>query len=419
MAHVVVVAPCRAAEQPLIRADIADDDWFGESVGISGDNIIVGAPYDDDLGGGSGSAYIFHLSAGVWTEDEKLVASDGVASDNFGEAVAIDGDWAVVGAMLEDQGGSDAGAAYVFQNVGGTWIDYTKLVAGDAQSYDRFGTEVAISGDTIVVGAPDSDDAGEGTGSAYVFHLDGGVWTEQDKLLAGDMDQHDNFGVSVAISGDTVVVGAPFDDDACEPPDDMCKSGSAYVFTRSGTAWSQTTKLVASDDEERDFFGFAVAVDGDVALIGARWEDEAASDAGAVYVYSGVGGGWAEVQKLTASDGESNDRFGDAVAVSGRYAVIGAPVEDEAGSEAGAVYVFALGSSWVELGKKPSNDGTSNEFGEAVDVDGSWAVIGCHYHDYGAGAAYAYRMVDLAPHIVVFADGFETGDTFMWSSTVP
>jgi len=418
MASALAVTPCRAAEQPLIPADIADDDWFGEDVGISGDTIIVGAPYDDDLGGSSGSAYVFTLSAGVWSEHQKLVASDGESADWFGETVAIDGAWAVVGTTREDQGGASAGAAYVFHDVGGTWIEYTKLVAADAQSYDHFGSAVAISGDTIVVGAPDSDDAGEKTGSAYVFHLDGGIWTEQAKLLAGDMSSQDTFGSAVAISDDTVAVGAPLDDDACDPPDSMCQSGSAYVFTRSGWAWSQAAKLVASDDEERDYFGFAVAVDGNLALIGARWEDDAASNAGAVYVYSRSGGAWAEVQKLTASDGDVEDRFGDAVALFGRHAIVAAPLEDEANNAAGAVYTFARGSSWVEVGKEPSNDGAHNEFGEALDGDGFWVVIGCHYHDYGAGAAYAYHLGDLDPEIL-FADDFADGTTGEWSTTVP
>lgn len=404
-----------AAEQSLQPSDLADDDYFGESVGISGDNIIVGALYDDDLGGSSGSACIFNCSNGTWSDYQKMTADDGETADNFGTAVAIDGEWAVVGAPYEDEGGTSAGAAYVFRSVGGIWDQYAKLVAADAQSYDHFGEAVDVSGDTIVVGVVDSDDAGEGTGSAYVFHLDGSVWTEQDKLLASDMESHDNFGFAVAISGDTVIVGAYRNDDACDPPDSMCQSGAAYVFTRSGSGWSQATKLLASDDEASDNFGYSVSIDGNRALVGAPRNDSPASEAGAVYVFSGISG-WGQVQKLTASDAEAVDRFGEAVALSGHHALIAAPLEDDAGIEAGAVYTFAGGATMVEVGKEPSNEGMSNEFGEALDADGAWAVVGAHYHWYGYGAAYAYRLDELDPTLV-FSDGFESGDTTAWSAS--
>jgi hypothetical protein len=409
-------SPCQAAEQPLIPADIAYDDYFGEDVGISGDTIIVGAPYDDDLGGSSGSAYIFTLQAGVWSEHQKLVAADGQSADWFGVAVAIDRDWAVVGATLEDQGGTSAGAAYVFHRVAGSWSQYAKLVPADAQSYDHFGAAVAVSGHTIAVGAPYSDDAGEGTGSVYVFHLDGGLWIEQPKLLAADMDGHDNFGSALAIDGDTLLISSPQDGDACDPPLTLCNSGSAYVFTRSGGTWSQAAKLVASDDEEGDFFGVDVDLDGGVALIGAFKEDEAASNGGAAYVFSGAGGGWSEDQKLMAADAESEDHLGEAVALAGRHALLAAPGEDQVSNEAGAIYTFDGGSSWFEVAKIPSNAPAHNEFGEALDGDGFWFVVGCHYHDYSAGRAYAYRLEDLNPG-VVFADDFAEGTTWGWASS--
>ncbi|KAH8066830.1 protein kinase [Aureococcus anophagefferens] len=228
----------------LVASDAAEGDYFGDSVAISGDLVVVGAPYNDDAGDYSGSAYVFQATndGASWTQVAKLVASDAAAYDYFGGSVAVSRDLVVVGAHADALFGGRSGSAYV-----------AKLVASDAAEYDWFGSSVAVSGDLVVVGAYGNDDAGAVTGSAYVFRTTnaGASWTQTAKLVASDAAEDDGFGISVAVSGDLVVVGAMYNDDAGS------NSGSAYVFrtTDGGASWTQTAKLVANDAAEDDYFG--------------------------------------------------------------------------------------------------------------------------------------------------------------------
>ncbi|KAH8083364.1 hypothetical protein JL720_8246 [Aureococcus anophagefferens] len=235
----------------------------------------------------------------------KLVASDAAEDDYFGRSVAVSGDLAAAGAYGNGDAGSSSGSAYVFRttNDGASWTQTAKLVASDAAAGDFFArrqarrgdaarlvrTPVAVSGDLVVVGADGNDDAGSDSGSAYVFRTtnDGASWTQVAKLVASDAAEDDWFGYSVAVSGDLVVVGARYNDDAGSD------SGSAYVFrtTNDGVSWTQTAKLVASDAAEDDNFGDSVAVSGDLVVVGAAWNDDAGSDSGSAYVCSGGGGG--------------------------------------------------------------------------------------------------------------------------------
>ncbi|MSQ08671.1 MAG: hypothetical protein EXR44_05165, partial [Dehalococcoidia bacterium] len=203
----------------------------------------------------------------TWTQQQKLTASDGAANDFFGYSVAVSGDTAVVGAWGDD---SAKGSAYVFTRSGSTWTQQQKLTASDGAAIDYFGYSVAVSGDTAVVGAYGDDSY---KGSAYVFTRSGSTWTQQQKLTASDGAANDYFGGSVAVSGDTAVVGAYGDDS---------EKGSAYVFTRSGSTWTQQQKLTASDGAANDFFGWSVAVSGDTAVVGARSDD---SSKGSAYMF--------------------------------------------------------------------------------------------------------------------------------------
>ncbi|MCH7984763.1 MAG: hypothetical protein IIC28_12430, partial [Chloroflexi bacterium] len=228
-----------------------------------------------------------HASAGttvgaLQTELAKLTAGEATAGDQFGDSAAIDGETAVFGSKFDDDAGSDSGTASVFVRNGTSWSLQQKLAASDAAAGDTFGNSVAISGDTVVVGAPLDSDAGTDSGSAYVFVRSGTSWSQQAKLTAGDAAAGDFFGVSVAISGDTVVVGAPFDADA------GADSGSAYVFVRSGTTWSQQAKLTAGDAAAGDQFGCSVAISGDTVVAGTPFDDDAGTDSGSAYVFAGA-----------------------------------------------------------------------------------------------------------------------------------
>src|SRR6266545_734731 len=278
----VTIDPTFTQHQKLEASDPAAFDGFGFSVAISGETVVVGALFDDGAAGlQQGSAYVFARSGGVWTQQQKLLASDAAAGALFGISVAISGETVVVGAPGDDSRGS----AYVFARSGGVWSQQQKLRASDAAVADSFGASVAISGETVVVGAIGDDGAaGRDQGSAYVFARSGGVWTQQQKLEASDAAANDLFGLSVAISGETVVVGAPFDAGAAGN-----SQGSAYVFARSGGVWSQQQKLEASDAALGDQFGFSVAVSGGTVVVGAHDDSGAAGRLqGSAYVFGPV-----------------------------------------------------------------------------------------------------------------------------------
>lgn len=334
---------------------------------------MIGAPADDDQGFNSGSAYVFNTASGAPTA--KLTAADGTNNDYFGSSVAISGATAVVGAMLDDDQGSSSGSVYVFDAVSGA--QSLKLTANDGAANDRFGHSVGISGNTIIVGAQFDDDRGSNSGSAYVFDATSGA--ELAKLTASDGVARDQFGYSVGISGGTAIVGALLDDDAGE------SSGSAYVFDVASGA--QTAKLTAADAESNDQFGYAVAVSGNTAIVGAPVDDQVDTDNGAAYLFDAVSG--AQIAKLLAPDGTYDDQFGASVAISGDTAIVGALYEDGGG----AAYLFNT-LSGAFLGKlTASNLAGDDNFGASVAISGDTAVVGALYGDgavTNSGAAYAY-----------------------------
>ncbi|KAA3664513.1 MAG: hypothetical protein DWQ04_05355 [Chloroflexi bacterium] len=348
-------------ESTILRASDAQiADHFGHAVAVDGDTAVIGAVFEDggagDPASNSGAAYVFTRSGGVWSEQAILRASDAHEDDEFGNAVAVSGDTVVIGAHNEEAGAAflhyDSGAAYVFTRSGGVWSEQAILRASDAQERDWFGGAVAVSGDTAVIGAT-GEDGGAGdpnydSGTAYVFTRRGDVWSEQAILRASDAQVDDGFGRVVAVDGDTAIIGTASEDGGAGDP--SYNSGAAYVFTHSGGVWSEQVILRASDAQERDAFGYAVAVDGDTVVIGARSEDGTSGDrnydSGAAYVFTRSGGVWSERAILRASDAQEDDEFGNAVAVSGDTAIIGAHLEDggvgDPNYNSGTVYTFLL-----------------------------------------------------------------------------
>ncbi len=358
----------------LLAADGAQDDFFALSVAVSGDTAVIGASGDDHVGINAGSAYVFTRPAGIWTQQAKLTAADGFQLDLFGHSVAVSSNTAVIGAFLEDHVGINAGSAYVFTRSAGIWTQQAKLTAADGAAFDRFGISVAVSGDTAVIGAPLDDDAGDASGSAYVFTRSAGIWTQQAKLTAADGAAGDRLGdSSVAVSGDTAVIG-------------VGSINSAYVFTRFAGIWTQQAKLTAADGGAGDEFGRWVAVSGNTAVIGARLDD-AGKATGSAYVFTRSAGIWTQQAKLTAADGAAGDEFGYGVAVAGDTALIGARGDDDAGNRSGSAYLFIRSAGiWTQQAKlTAADDARGDEFGISVAVAGDTAVIGA-YRDDDAGA---------------------------------
>jgi FG-GAP repeat protein len=364
----------------LTASDAALDDEFGVSVAVSGDTVVVGAQWDDDAGANSGSAYVFVRSGLTWTEQQKLTATDGTGGDGFGGSVSISGDTVVVGAQWDNDEGFQSGSAYVFVRSGLIWTEQQKLTATDAGVGDRFGGSVSISGDTVVVGAQWDDNKG----SAYVFVRSGTTWTEEDKLTASDGAELDEFGVSVSVSGDIAVVGAP-------GPHGK-KKGTAYVFVRSGTTWTEEDKLNASDPDKGDDFGESVAIDGNSIVVGAPHNN----DKGTAYVFVRSGTTWTQEAKLNASDRARDDHFGESVAISGDTVAVGAQWDNDEGFRSGSAYVFVRsGTIWSQQKKLTARDGAKkDEFGESIAISGDTVVIGARLDDDAgqfSGSAYVHE----------------------------
>jgi hypothetical protein len=321
----------------LLSSDLESDDAFGYSVSIDGDTAIIGAPkYAHRNLDDSGSAYIFTRNGTVWTEQAKLLASDSEVGSLFGISVSLDGETTIIGACSKDDNGDESGSAYIFTGSGSTWTQQAKLLASDGAEGDLFGYSVSLDGNYTIIGAVCDGDEGENYGSAYIFTRSGTVWTEQAKLLASDGAELDLFGISVSIDNDTVVIGAKFDDDNGN------ESGSAYVFTRSGTVWIEQAKLLASDGAMHDFFGYSVSIDGDIVIIGAPayFDYKTNSGPGSVYIFTRSGTTWTEQAKLLASDGLGGDAFGWSVSIDGDYVIIGAFNDDVIEWAEGSAYVF-------------------------------------------------------------------------------
>ena len=258
----------------------------------------------------------------VYTQNRefKITSSGGAAGGRFGFSSSISGDYAVVGAYLDDVNGSRIGSAYVFKRTGTSWQQEARLLPSDGAAFDWFGYSVSISGDYVVVGARLDDDVnGENAGSAYVFKRTGTSWQQEAKLLPSDGAAFDEFGRSVSISGDYVVVGASGDDDV-----NGTDAGSAYLFKRTGISWQQEAKLLPSDVAADDQFGVSVSISGDYTVVGAFRDDDNGINAGSAYLFKRSGMSWTQEAKLIPSDGAGGGRFGISVSISGDYAVVGA-----------------------------------------------------------------------------------------------
>ncbi len=355
----------------LTASNAGGGDWFGRSVSLSGDTLLVGASREDSgatgVGGDesdegakdSGAAYVFVRNGTTWSQQAYLKASNTGAGDWFGHAVAVSGDTAVVGAYWEDSEASgvngdqgdgssgNRGAAYVFVRSGTTWSQEAYLKPSNAQVSFGFGYAVSIAGDTVVVGAwwesngakgvngSQNDGGAAQSGAAYVFVRDGTTWSQQAYLKAWNTQAGDGFGCSVAVSGDTVVVGALDEDSDVTGVDGTADntnrpgSGAAYVFVRSGTAWSQQAYLKASNTGSNDGFGVSVGISRDVIVVGAQFEssaatgldgdqsDDSVSRTGAAYVFARTGTTWAQAAYVKAPSNGAGRSFGVATAVSG------------------------------------------------------------------------------------------------------
>jgi hypothetical protein len=364
--------------------DGINGDFFGGSVAISGDYAIIGAG-SKTVGGNTnqGVAYIFFRSGSAWTQQAQLMAIDGASGDHFGSSVSISGDYVLVGASGKTFGGNvGQGAAYIFLRSGTTWTQQAKILSSDGAIGDNFGNSVAISGDYALVGATFKS-AGAGNlyvGAAYIFFRSGVTWTQQAKIMASDADISDYFGCSVAISGDYALVGAYQKSSSFGHLGTF--HGAAYIFLRSGTTWAQQAKLQAAGGVTGTF-GTSVAISGDYAVIGDPRRVVGSLQTGVAYVFSRTGASWTQQVLISAADAATSDNFGGSVSISGDYIIVGAPGKTiDGNANQGAAYLFKKNISVWEQKKKLTNTlsgSTGSTFGYAVGITPNACIIGEPY----------------------------------------
>jgi hypothetical protein len=440
-----------AQQARLTANDGGFADFFGYSVAVSGDTIIVGAVGQAGSGAASGRgwAYVYVRSGSSWTQQQKLSASDGASGDAFGYSVGISGDTAIIGARADVVGSSgEVGSAYIFTRAGTVWAEQQKLTAAEATPRnDFFGNSVAIVGDTVVVGSPAHEfkPGVANHGAVYVFSRTGAVWTRQQKLLHADFAP-DALGQSIAFDGASILAGAPAknsargaayvfvrevvdpnringaesgqvsfsgrsvdidgdtaiisaDNDSIDGTPNGARTGAAYIFVRTGATWTQQARLTPPDGATGDDFSYGVAISGDTAIVGAYDHKVGANTGqGAAYIYTRSGTTWTLQQKITANDGAASDSFGLSVDISGDTAVVSAAGDDvfATNDNRGSVYVFArTGTTWAQQAKfNAQADKVGNAFGVDVAVDGNTVVVGNSLETIGTtqnqGAVYVF-----------------------------
>ncbi len=403
--------------QQLSSAAPAASSQFGAAVDLGGDFVAVGEPGASNA---LGAAYIYlrDPDSDTWTLQQELVATTvqtgGEFDPAFGQAIAIDGMNTVVGAPYDSETEINSGAAVVFRYDIETsmWIEFDKFKAEVPALEDQFGFSVAISGAIAVVGAYGDDDGGDQAGAAYVYTADqeSGAWDFLQKLVADDAEPGDRFGFSVAVQGETIGVGI-FNE--LSPTD----AGATYVFEREteDTLWMQTQKLEASDAEAGDRFGSAVGIDADAIIVGAPLGG--VDDSGAAYIFERDGDAWTETERLVAQSPMANGLFGDAVSIQNGVAIVGAPQEDGAGTGEGAAYVFVNNGLWVPLARlEAPTPEAGAAFGSAVNVNAGIAVVGSPQYDGSAadaGAAFLFGVPTTS------AEDDATASTFRLDAPYP
>lgn len=381
----------------------AAGDRFGYSVVISEDYVVAGAYGNDNENGiDAGAAYVFHLEGSEWVQQAKLVASDGAAEDQFGISVDMDGDYIVVGAYLDDDGGDKSGAAYVFKLENGNWIQQAKLTASDAGAEDRFGYAVAISGDIIAIGAYYNNSKAYHAGSAYIFRRGGNTWSQETKLTASDGAEGDMFGMGLDLENNIIAISAKYHDAMGS------SSGAVYAYTYSGMVWQERAKVTPLDGEADDNFGSSVCLVSHDLIIGAIKDDDQDADAGAVYHYRQSSLDWNLLNKHIPSGLQSVDWFGGSVSADVNHLIVSASMDDDQGDKSGSCYIYEKeGYCYYEIAKvTASNTVTGDRFGYRVGVSGDYVVASAPYTDLNgedSGSIYVYHLIEQ-PEILSVKD---------------
>jgi len=318
------------SEEAILVPDVeAKDIDFGKSVSLSNEYAVIGAFGDRGKGPYTGAVYVYKKEATTWSCSQKLTASDGDQYDTFGYSVSLSNDFLIIGAKSDISNGASTGSAYIFKLINGVWTEITKIIPQDGANMDSFGSSVSISDNYAIVGSYNDDDNGDNSGSAYIYSRKDNSWSFQSKILPNDGTSNANFGFSVSISDDFAIVGAVFDDE------NGINSGSAYIFDHDIDGWKQSVKLISNDTIYGDNFGHSVSIFNSYAAAGSIYNNN-----GAVYIFKNINGKWNYFNKLSDYNGSMCDNFGYAVAISDEYIIAGSPKSDEIGTDSGSAFIF-------------------------------------------------------------------------------
>jgi hypothetical protein len=386
-----------SADQPfstqtkLVADSQTQVDFYGTAIDIDGNTAVVSGLGNRFRGYPDGAVFVYVREGANWTLQQTLSAHDEEPNldDNYAWSVAISGDTLVVSALTDCTAGFAAGAAYVYVRNGTTWSLQQKLTAGDPASFSSFGISVDVTGDTVVVGAHSDDDAGYGTGAAYVFHRNEGLWTEQQKLKASDAVADSSFGLSVSLSGQTIAVGAP---GLSSPGANF--TGAVYVFVNNGSAWLEQQKIEADDITAGQELGYCVAVSGETLVATAPGESVGMHTYGAAYIFERNGTTWDQQRKFVDRDATRTDGFALRAAIDGDTIVIGDIKNNTAALWGGAGYVYVRNGNagWSLQYTLTAADAAYPDFlGLSVAISGDTIMLGASQKDEYKGAMYVYQ----------------------------
>jgi hypothetical protein len=390
----LVAANSFAAQDIILADDGKAGDSFGFSVAIDGTTALVGA-HQADIDGviDAGATYVYVLGDNGWSQEAKLVVEPAFADDTLGGKVALKNDIAMLGVMRRDDKGKDSGAVVSFERESSTWKQHHIFTAPDAKPGDAFGQSIALTENHLIIGAPRNDALGVDSGAAYIYKRENDSWHYHTKIMASDGAAGDLFGISVAIDGNTILVGADLHDEKAE------NAGAVYVYVLDDNQWKQEAKLMASDGGKTDIFGVRVAISENTALVSARRDDieELGVDAGSAYIFERVGSSWTQKVKLISPDGQADDRFGRGVALSTDTAIVSAMNHDANGTDTGAMYVYKKDTDgWRYTSKFVAKSSMSDDkFGWNVGLSNGVAIVATPNHDAQGQESGAVFIQDL------------------------
>jgi hypothetical protein len=369
-------------------------DFFGESLAIQGDTMVIGAYRDDLAGLQQGRVYIYTRTAGVWSIEQTINNPTPVDYDYFGNSVSLDGDTLVIGAYLDDISASNAGNVYVYTRSAGVWTLEQEINNPTPIASDQFGYSVGINGDTLAIGAPNEDTGLSDAGSVYIYTRSGTTWTLEKEINNPNPMAGAEFGIAISLDIDRILIGAHSYEGT------LGWEGEAYVFTRVAGIWTLEQTISPPIPTANAYFGWRVHLHGEVLVVGANWDSLAGTDSGAVYVYRLVSGTWTLEQSIGNPNPTANDEFGSAVHIDNDILVVGALGQDDTNLNDGSVYIYTrIGATWSLIQKidNPTPEAGGDQFGSGLKFDNGTLLVAAYMDNTAvsdAGIAYTFTFPD-------------------------